>query len=1228
MMENLTVYIPMDQRQAQARGESLPKRVRGTSLFADISGFTPLTEALALALGPRRGAEELTNHLNVVYGSLITEVHAYRGSVIGFSGDAITCWFDGDNGERATACALAMQEKIKLLAEISIPGGKSVTLGMKAAVTYGEARRFLVGVPKVQIFDVITGKMIDTLATAEHQAEKGEVLIDQATADNLEGKVLLDSWRQDQVSGQRFALVDSLAVAPSTSPWPEIAHDKLSQDWIHPWLLAPVYERLIRGQGDFLAELRPSVALFMRFLGIDYDHDSQAESKLDKFIRRVQSVLTQFDGTLIQLTIGDKGSYLYAAFGAPIAHEDDADRAASTAMELHQIASDLDYITSVQIGIGQGRMRTGAYGSTSRRTYGVLGDAVNLGARLMQAAQPGRTLIDLKVYNSICDAFSTEEQPPLQLKGKAGKTTVYCLRDEERGTSIHLHGPTYVLPIVGRSDELAISKGKLEAVRGDRGQILGIVAEAGMGKSRLAAEVIQQAEEQNLSVLVGECQSYGTKTSYMVWQTIWRNFFNVKSSASHNEIISSIEDKISQLNPNLLTRIPLLAPVLNISIPDNELTRSFDAKLRKSSLEALLIDCVREQSKRTPLLIVLEDCHWLDPLSSELLEAIGRAIYDLPVIILLAFRPLDTTQGQSGWKELPHYDEIPLQTFSETESHALIRLKLDQSYRAQQEISSELENYITKRAEGNPFYIEEIINYLRDQGIDPSDEGLIKNLDLPSSLHRLILTRFDQRTESQKITLKLASVIGRQFQAVWLWDCFEQLGDRSKVKSNLEVLSQLDITALDTPEPDLQYIFKHLVTQEVAYESLPYSRRAQLHNQLGEFIECCFCDNLETCIYLLAHHYERSDNEEKKCEYLLKAGELAQANYANQAAIDYYERALEFQTPEEQIGVLLKLGKVLGLVGEWQRADQRFDAAVELAEELQDTQSIAWGKTEKAELLAKQGKYQDAENWLQEAHSDFESINNEEGVGQVLHTAGTLHAQQANFDASRRTYQESLEIRRKLGDQTNIANLLNNLGIIARLQDENELSISLYEESLSIRRELEDKCAIGISLNNLGNIALQKGDYETARSHLEEAVALQREVGDRFYIANAVNNLGNVARAQSDYELARSLYHEALSINQELGALWAIAYLLEDIGMLAALQGQPEGALTLVGAASALRNTTGAKLSESETSRLDEMLISARQALTDEEQNYAWEAGGNMAVGQAVQYALAIEQPN
>ena len=181
---------------------------------------------------------------------------------------------------------------------------------------------------------------------------------------------------------------------------------------------------------------------------------------------------------------------------------------------------------------------------------------------------------------------------------------------------------------------------------------------------------------------------------------------------------------------------------------------------------------------------------------------------------------------------------------------------------------------------------------------------------------------------------------------------------------------------------------------------------------------------------------------------------------------------------------------------------------------------------------------------------------------------------------------------------------------------------------MSIRRELEDKCSIGISLNNLGNIALQKGDYETARSHLEEAVALQREVGDRFYIANAVNNLGNVARAQSDYELARSLYHEALSINQELGALWAIAYLLEDIGMLAALQGQPEGALTLVGAASALRNTTGAKLSESETSRLDEMLISARQALTDEEQNNAWEAGGNMAVGQAVQYALAIEQPN
>jgi len=1222
-MESLVVYIPMDRRQALARGESSPIKVRGTSLFADISGFTPLTEALARALGPQRGAEELTHHLNRVYDTLIAQVHVYGGSVIGFSGDAITCWFDNDDGKLATTSALAMQEKMKSLAEITIPGGERVTLGMKAAVTFGNGRRYNVGEPKIRVIDVITGEMIDTLATAEHQAYKGEVVIDQATANELGNNVIIDTWRLDPESGEKFAVIDRLALEATPCPWPDIPSDLLHEDWIHPWLHEPVYVRLQRKQGEFLAELRPAVALFLRFQGIDYDGDKRAQKKLDEFVQRVQSTLARYDGTLIQLTIGDKGSYLYAAFGAPIAHEDNADRATSAALDMRQTAGELSFISSVQIGISQGRMRTGAYGSATRRTYGVLGDAVNQAARLMQAAEPGQILIDQKVYNETSDSYKIEDQATLKLKGKTGKVTVYSLKERKKSPSIGWHQPKQALPLVGRSKELSIVTEKIELVKQNSGQMLGFVAEAGIGKSRLMSESIRLAEENGIRGYGGECQSYGMNTSYLVWQSVWQNFFEIDQTRMQEETIQTVKAKLTQLNPRLVSRLPLLSSVLNISIPDNDLTQAFDAKLRKSSLEALLVDCLREGAKSTPVLIALENCQWIDPLSYDLIDSLARSIPDQQVLILMAYRPSDNPRlAEPRLTNLAHYTEIPITSFSSEESHTLIRLKIEQFYGEQTDVSPALVDAITNRAEGNPFYIEELLSYFHDHNIDLTDEQEIKQLELPGSLHRLILTRIDQRTESQKVTLKVASVIGRQFVASWLWDGFRQLDDEARIKEDLEILRELDITPVDTLQPELRYLFKQLVTQEVAYESLPFSTRAQLHDQLGQFIEKYVCDYLDQCVYLLAHHYERSDNEEKKREYLLKAGEVAQASYANQAAIEYYEKVLDLLPPDEQTDVLLKLGQVLGLVGEWQSADERFDQAMQLAGELQNTQCLAWSKTEKAELSAKQGNYDDAEKWLLEARSDFESVDDEAGVGQVLHVAGTVYAQQAKFDQSQESYKESLDIRRKLDDQGNIANILNNVGIIARMEGNTERSIALYEESLEIRRELGDKCAIAVSLNNLGNVALQQGDHATARSHLEEAVNLQREVGDRFYIANALNNLGNVARAQGDYQQARDLYNESLLINQELGAQWAVAYLLEDIGCLAAMQNQPERALKLAGAASVLRDTIGSRLSESEQSKLDEILAGGREALTDSEQTAAWEDGEKMLTEDAIQLAL------
>lgn len=249
LAESLVAYLPMDRRQAIAHGDPLPERARGTALFADISGFTPLTEALAQDYGPQRGAEELTFHLNRVYDALINQVDRYGGSVVSFSGDAITCWFDSQAGShldaaarRAIACALAMQIAMQDLAAIAIPSGSVYALALKVALATGSVRRFLVGDPDIQIMDTLAGSLIDQLAAAEHLANKSEVLADAKTISACGDDLKVSTWRRD-TSSQSFGVIKARQdriISPS--PWPPLLSDAISPQQARPWLLPAVYE--------------------------------------------------------------------------------------------------------------------------------------------------------------------------------------------------------------------------------------------------------------------------------------------------------------------------------------------------------------------------------------------------------------------------------------------------------------------------------------------------------------------------------------------------------------------------------------------------------------------------------------------------------------------------------------------------------------------------------------------------------------------------------------------------------------------------------------------------------------------------------------------------------------------------------------------------------------------------------------------------------------------------
>jgi class 3 adenylate cyclase/tetratricopeptide (TPR) repeat protein len=1221
VLDRPDAYLSRDQRRVLRSGDVLPDRVAGAALFADISGFTPLTEALAGELGPQRGAEELTANLNRVFHAVIDVLHRYGGDVIYFSGDAITCWLDGDDGARAAACGLAMQDVMERVGAVRTPGGMDVQLGMKIAIAVGRARRFVVGDPEIQLIEVLAGRLIDDLAAAEGLAGRGEVVLDESAFESLGSRVETTELRRGEEAGTTVAVLASAETVAHVMQMSE-PETPLPEELVRPWLLPVVYERMRTGRGEFLAELRIAIPVFVRFTGIDYDADDDAIVKLDDFVRRVQRVLAEHGGNLLQLTLGDKGAYLYAVFGSPQAHEDDAARAAAAAIQILELEG-ITAAREIQVGVARGRLRSGTYGHDLRRTFVCLGDAVNLAARLMSKAPAGEIYVTESVHELAGGSFVWERLPEMVVKGKEAPVSVYGLRG--LSSRAPRRQPRYELPLVGRQAELVALEDAFANASEGHGRVVGVAAEAGLGKSRVVAEFVRRARRRGYFVPFGECQAYG-RTSYRVWREIWRRLLGIDDELPEHEQVASLERTLESIDPALVARAPLLDALLGISIPDSELTQSFDAELRKTSLEALLADCLRARAGEEPLVLVLEDCHWIDALSRDLLEVLARAVPSLRVLILLAYRPAREPGGGLGLERLPHFSELALPDFERDEAEQLIGSRLQHLLGPDADVPEALTELVVGRAEGNPFYIEELLNYIQAQGVDIANKSALSRLELPESLHSLILSRVDTLSEAPRRTLKVASVVGRSFFARALPHIYPELGSVADVRDHLTALGSLDLVRLDR-EDDEAYIFKHVVTQQVTYESMPFAIRADLHERVGGYIEETEPDAVERNLDLLAHHYWHSENVDKKRDYLVRAGDAAKANYANAAAIDYFERAAPLLAGAERWRLTRTLGEVLEVSGNWPGAERAYRDALALAEEAADERGAGWTDTSLADLARRRGHYEEATDWLTAARRRFEELGDDEGLGRVLQIAGTVAATRGDFAAAREQLAASLEIRRQLGDKAAIGALLSNLGVMAEYEGDYERARELHEEGLALRVEAGDKGAIAISLSNLGNVLLLLGDVNGARARQEESLELRRETGDPSKIALGEHNLGLLTRSQGDFAITRRLFAGALGVYREQDDRWALAFMLEDVAVLASLLGEPELALRLAGAGAALRAETGAPRGRADQEELDGQLAPARDALQADAE-VAWDAGRASGLEAAVQAALALcERP-
>jgi adenylate cyclase len=1199
--------------------------------------------------------------------------------VLTFSGDAVMCWFDdsGDGGwstqgsalptavHRAATCALGMQVAMRQFASLDVAGVGVVSLAVKVAVAAGPATRFLVGDPAIQTIDVLAGETLQRLARAEHHAERGDVLLDEPAVEvlgSLVEKVGQSGelkWQTDEETDERFAVLRALTDVVSPDPWTVLEDSAFTEEEIRPWLLPPVAERLFRGAGEFLTELRPAVSMFIRFGGIDYDGDPEADNQLNGFIEAVQEILNHYESYILQLTIGDKGSYLNTSFGAPIAHGDDVVRAVTAALELRDLR--WPGVGHLQIGIAQGRLRTGAYGGVTRRTYGVLGDEVNLAARLMMTAAPGEVVVDYAIRKAATDAFLWETMAPLHVKGKSNAIRASRLVGFAARDSLGLRQVEYSLPMVGRERELARIVSILATATRGRGQVVGISGDAGMGKSRLVAEVIREAYGLGMDVFGSACQSYGMDASYLVWQHVIRGVLRVEPRQSDEEQIRDVANTLASINPHLAARTPLLGPVIGLSIDDNDLTASFDSTLRKTSLESLLVDCVRARAIERPVLIVIEDAHWIDPLSSDLLDAIVRASGDVPLSVLVVYRNTERPDlSLLGLRSLRTFTEVPLSELSPDRLADLVQAKLVQLYpevdstgQPSAESFARLVEELRLRSQGNPFYVEELLHFFADRGLDPRRLETLDRHDLPDSLFSLILGRIDHLTEDQKTALKVASVIGRIFRVAMLTGVYPPFAESDGLRADLDLLFELDLTLLDAPEPELSYLFKHVLTQEVAYETLSFATRAMLHERIGLYIESTQADAIDTQLDLLAHHYDLSENVAKRCEFILRAAEAAKSAGANLSAINYFRRVLSLVTDHDRIHALLQLAQVQELVGEWTDGDALNREALSIATSLGADARTARAEFALGVLARKRGSYGEAVSWLTSSGDRYAALDDiaalshtiaelaevqrlqghysdaaalysqssdlaatiaddtarKSALAHALKGAGAVAAGRGDYVTAKRCNNASVDLRRELSDKHGVAVLLNNQGIIARFEQDLAAARRFNEESVALFREVGDRWALGQLLNNQACVAADQRNYTEAESLLGESLFIRRQLGDQAGLALSLNTLADVLIDQGRFGEAVLALEESLTINRELGDLTAIAYLVDDFAAVAVFEGRHGDALRLAGFSVGLREQIGAKLPPAEAHRVERLLESARATVDDLESSVHWITG-------------------
>jgi len=611
---------------------------------------------------------------------------------------------------------------------------------------------------------------------------------------------------------------------------------------------------------------------------------------MDGCFKILMDEIHKYEGTINQFT----GDGIMAIFGAPVSHEDHAQRACYAALLIQEaivdygakVEKDCGIEFKMRIGLNSGPVIVGSIGDDLRMDYTAVGDTTNLASRMESEARPGSILVSKKTHNIARDFFEFEPIGKVEVKGKQKPQAAYeLIKTGVVETRIKASIAKGLTKFVGRKNSMAALNEPYGSVLAGSGQVVGIVGEAGVGKSRLLYEFVKQLSVDDVTCLEGRCLHYGGSMIYMPILEILKTYFDIKEDDREFIINKKIKEKISALNEKLAGVIAPFQELLSIKVEDEAYAALEPRQKREKTFEALR-DLFIRASQIKPLVLVIEDLHWIDTTSEEFLDYLIGWLAKARIMLILLYRPEYTHQ----WGSKSYYTKIGLTQLGNSSSSRLVKAILEEG-----EVAPELRQLILKRAAGNPLFMEEFTYSLVENGSIQKDGRQFvlstnaTDIQVPDTIQGIIAARMDRLEDNLKRTMQVASVIGREFAFRILQTI---TGMREEIKSYLLNLQGLEFIYEKSLFPELEYIFKHALTQEVAYNSLLLKRRKEIHEKIGKAMETLYPDRLEEHYEMLAYHYAQNSNPDKAVEYLDLANQKASKAHALDQAKAYFDEAM------------------------------------------------------------------------------------------------------------------------------------------------------------------------------------------------------------------------------------------------------------------------------------------------------------------------------------------------